>query len=148
MKSSVILLASMLCLAHPSFGRADDFAKVVDDYFAARFRDRPSEGTAAGLHQYDPFLEDLSKTAVDKRVVELKDLQRRLNALDVAKLSFDDSIDARFLEGQIKAELLDLDVLKPWESNPMSYAGLAGGAIDGLMKRDFAPAAAFVALGR
>ena len=141
MKSSVILLASMLCLAHPSFGRADDFAKVVDDYFAARFRDRPSEGTAAGLHQYDPFLEDLSKTAVDKRVVELKDLQRRLNALDVAKLSFDDTIDARFLEGQIKAELLDLDVLKPWESNPMSYAGLAGGAIDGLMKQDFAPAA-------
>ena len=55
--------------------------------------------------------------------------------------SFDDEIDARVLEGQIRAELLDLETLRIWEVNPMIYAGLPGGAIDGLIKRDFAPAA-------
>jgi len=45
------------------------------------------------------------------------------------------------LSGQIQAELLDLETLRTWEVNPMAYAGLPGGAIDGLMKRDFAPAA-------
>ena len=37
------------------------FDKIVDDYFAARFEYRPSEGTAAGLHEYDHRLEDLSQ---------------------------------------------------------------------------------------
>ena len=53
---------------------------------------------------------------------------------------FDDEIDAQVLDGQIRAELLDLETLRTWEINPMTYAGLPGGAIDGLMKRDFAPA--------
>ena len=30
-----------------------DFAKFVEDYFAARYADRPSEGTAQGFHEYD-----------------------------------------------------------------------------------------------
>src|SRR5207244_8810096 len=50
-------------------------------------------------------------------------------------------IDAEILEGQIQAELLDLETLQTWRHNPMNYVGLPGGAIDGLMKRNFAPPA-------
>src|SRR5262249_57788804 len=39
------------------------------------------------------------------------------------------------------AELLDLEVVRTWRKNPMGYISTPPAAIDGLMKRDFAPAA-------
>ena len=54
-------------------------------------------------------------------------------------LAFDEAIDAEVLDGQIRAELLDLETLRVWERNPMLYAGLPGLAVDRLMKRRFAP---------
>ena len=53
----------------------------MDDYFAARFEYRPSEGTAAGLHEYDHRLEDLSQESVMRRIEELAEFQRRLAVL-------------------------------------------------------------------
>jgi uncharacterized protein (DUF885 family) len=117
------------------------FARFVDDYFAARFAAHPTEGTSAGLHEYDDRLEDPSRARIADRIGELRRQRTRLSGLDRADFSPDDRIDARVLEGQLSAELLDLETLRLWERNPMGYAGLPGGAIDGLMKRDFAPAA-------
>jgi uncharacterized protein (DUF885 family) len=115
------------------------FSKFVDTYFASRFDAHPSEGTAAGFHQYDSRLEDLSKPRIQARIAELKAQDATLAALKPT--AFDDRIDAQILEGQIRSELFDLETLRYWEINPMLYAGLPGGAIDGLMKRDFAPPA-------
>lgn len=118
---------------------AQEFARFVDDYFEARFNDHPTEGTSAGLHQYDTKLEDLSRAAIDARTASLKKLLGRLEVLTGKLLSPDDTIDSTFLAGQIRSELLDLETLRIWEVNPMPYAGLPGSAIDGLMKRNFAP---------
>ena len=61
-----VLLGSTRCAA------ADpEFDKLVDDYFAARFDYRPSEGTAAGLHEYDHRLEELSLERTARRIDEL-----------------------------------------------------------------------------
>ena len=57
------------------------FDKIVDDYFAARFEYRPSEGTAAGLHEYDHRLEDLSTECSVRRIEELMEFKRRLASL-------------------------------------------------------------------
>ena len=116
------------------------FGKFVDDYFDAKFADSPTEGTSAGLHQYDTKMPDLSRAAIDARVAALKGQLTRLLAFDRAKLGFDDAIDAAALEGSIRSELLTLETLRPWEKNPMQYAGVAGSAVDDLMKRNFAPA--------
>jgi uncharacterized protein (DUF885 family) len=120
-------------------GRA--FAAFVDRYFVERFRDRPSAGTAAGFHEYDDAMEDLSRARIEARVGSLRRQLATLEALRGRGLAGDDAIDAAVLDGQIRAELLDLDTLKVWQSNPMLYAGLPGEAIDVLIKRDFAPAA-------
>lgn len=117
-----------------------EFEKFVDDYFAAYFAFQPTSGTESGLHQYDQELEDRSRERIAARVVELEGLRDRLAGLDAATLSFDDAIDREMLVNQIEAELLDLVTLRLFEANPMPYAGLAGRAIDSLMKRDFAPA--------
>jgi uncharacterized protein (DUF885 family) len=116
------------------------FGKFVDEYFESRFASRPTEGTSAGFHQYDTKMPDLSRAAIEKRIGELKGLLARLQAFDRSKLPFDDGIDATAIEGQIRSALLDLETLRSWEKNPMQYAGVAGFAVNDLMKRNFAPA--------
>jgi uncharacterized protein (DUF885 family) len=128
----------------PSAEAADTpspFAAFVDDYFDAYFSWKPSEGTAAGLHQYDNRLEDYSAEAANKRVEAVKGLQARLEKLRGGKLTGDEAIDAEVLDGLMKAELLDLEVVRTWRKNPMGYIITPPEAVDGLMKRDFAPAA-------
>jgi uncharacterized protein (DUF885 family) len=122
-------------------GPDSNFSRFVDDFFAAWFAAGPSEGTAAGLHQYDARLVDLSKARVESWIAELKGLLHRLEAFDRGRLSFDEAIDAEVLDGKVRAELLDLETLRVWQINPMLYAMLPGAAVDLLIKRDFAPAA-------
>jgi uncharacterized protein (DUF885 family) len=117
------------------------FAAFVDDYFDLYFTYKPSEGTAAGLHQYDDRLEDRSADSVRKRIATVQALQARLEKLRAGKLTEDQTIDAEVLDGLIKAELLDLEVVRTWQRNPMGYIMTPAAAIDGLMKRNFAPAA-------
>ena len=50
-------------------------------------------------------------------------------------------MDAQALENQIRGGLLELTVVRSWERNPMGYAGTPGGAVDNLIKREFAPKA-------
>ena len=115
-------------------------SSFVDDYFSALFEWSPTFGTSVGLHQYDLKIEDLSATAFNRRIEQLKELQRRLTGIRNIEMKPDDQIDAEILSGQIQAELLDLETLRTWRKNPMNYVGLPGSAIDGLIKRKFAPA--------
>jgi hypothetical protein len=83
-------------------------------------------------------MEDLSQSAITRRIERLKKLQSDLMETRTGKLTFDEEIDAELIGSQINAELLDLEVLRTWQHNPMNYIGLPGASIDGLMKRDFA----------
>jgi uncharacterized protein (DUF885 family) len=117
------------------------FTRLVDAYFEAMFAFAPSSGTAVGLHAYDRALEDLSRAHLMARADEVRGFVARLDALPAATLSPDEAIDRAFLTSQARAELFDLVTLESWRRNPMVYARLPGEAIDGLMKRAFAPAA-------
>jgi len=134
------VLLALCALPAARAAAADDFSRFVDDFFAARFAAHPSEGTEAGLHQYDDKLEDLSRASVLARIAELKRLLARLDAFDRSTLGFDDAIDAQELEGEIKSDLLTLDTLRTWEHNPMFYVRVPGGGVDVLIKRNFGPA--------
>ncbi len=116
-----------------------EFARFVDDYFDRYFEWRPSAGTDAGFHQYDSKLENYSPGAIGSRIATVKEHLARLEALRGGNLSADDQIDAEMLDGQLRAELLDLDTLRRLQTNPMPYVSLPGSAIDSLMKRNFAP---------
>ncbi len=117
------------------------FSVFVDDYFEALFATNPSLGTGIGFHQYDSKLENLSAASVQQRIQSLKALLSRLEALRAGQLAQDEAIDAEILNGQILSELQELEILQSWKKNPMIYVGLPGGAIDALIKRDFAPPA-------
>jgi len=118
-----------------------DFAEFVDDYFDAAFRYSPAFATYVGIHDHDAKLDDMSRAAYEARIQQLRGFLDRLAAIDRTSLGFDEQIDAEALEANIRASLYDLATLREWERNPMAYVAVPGGALDGLVKRDFAPAA-------
>jgi uncharacterized protein (DUF885 family) len=131
--ATVLGLFALLTAPPPSF------SSFVDAYFDSLFAYEPSFATASGLHQYDNRLEDVSAASVGRRVATLKSQLAELEALRRAPLTSDDSIDAAMLDGAIRSELLNDEVIEVWRKNPMTYVQLAGNAVDLLMKRTFAP---------
>jgi uncharacterized protein (DUF885 family) len=117
------------------------FAAFVDEYFDALFQSSPSLGTAAGLHQYDAKLEDLSADAVARRVRTVKAQQGRLRQLRRGHLTADEAIDADILDSLLRAELHEVEEVQTWRMNPMNYMMVPGNSVDLLIKRSFAPPA-------
>ncbi|MCA1825469.1 MAG: DUF885 domain-containing protein [Myxococcales bacterium] len=139
-RALAVLLAIGCTHASPPAPATPDFATFVDGYYKMRFARLPSLATRVGLHDGDANLEDLSRAGIETRIAELKDALARLQAIRRGPLSFDEDIDAQLIEYQIRGTLLDQEQIRLWERSPMGYVSLPGGSIDGLMKRDFAPA--------
>src|SRR5262245_32702348 len=135
----VVILLCGACRPRPVQPEGSVMSAVIDEYFNALFEWSPSFATGIGFHQYDTKFEDFSAASHDKRIQKLKEFQNRFNAVPHASMSADEQIDAEILQGQIDAELLELETLQTWRKNPMNYVGLPGGSIDSLMKRNFAP---------
>ena len=119
-------------------GKDPAFASFVDTYFDSLYAFAPSSGTAAGFHQYDNKVEDLSAANINRRIATLHAQQRQIDSLRAKQLVLDDSIDAAMIDGAIKSELQDEEEIGNWKKNPMNYVGLPGNAVDLLMKRNFA----------
>ncbi len=124
----------------PEEARAS-FSKLVEDYFAGEFAFNPVEATNAGVHEYDGQLEVWTDARIQARVAELEELLNRATALwtERTALANDDLIDLEALDGRLRAELLDWNILRFTARNPMTYASRPGSAIDPLLKRNFAP---------
>lgn len=131
----VLLLLLGGCGLKPAAAPVSEF---VDRYYDAAFAWSPSFGTAVGFHQYDKQLEDRSAAAYAKRIAALKDQLKEVDVLKAANPSEQDAIDLTVIHNAIRAELLELETVQGWRRNPIDYVGLPGGAVDLLMKRDFA----------
>src|SRR5499433_3959963 len=137
----ILVLFLLFCsCSNSKQSRGSAMTQFVDDYFTAYFEWNPSSATSIGFHQYDSKIEDYSAAAVAKRIQRLKQLQSQMSSLP-SRRAPDEEIDIEILDGQIRAQLLDLETLETWRHNPMNYVSVPGGAIDNLMKRNFAPPA-------
>src|ERR1700693_6379323 len=72
-------------------GSNPGFARFVDTYFDSLYSFSPSQGTAAGFHQYDNKVEDLSAASFARRIATLHSLQRQLDSIRSPQLVLDDS---------------------------------------------------------
>jgi uncharacterized protein (DUF885 family) len=140
-----IALASIIgfLLSGVASQRADATARwnaLADDYIdQILFRFNPSQGTTAGLHQFDAQLEDYSRANIDKQVGALQEFEKRVVAFDASALSPTNAADREMLLGAIRSSLLTLQVIRPWEKDPDSYSGMASGGVYVIMIRKFAP---------
>ncbi len=118
---------------------SEEFSRFVDGYFRQYFEFHPSAGTVDGFHEYDSKMEDFSAGAIRARIATLSQESIELDVIRKKGLPPQDGIDAEVLNGQIRAELLDLETRRSYQTNPMPYVSTAGSAVDVIMKRNYAP---------
>jgi uncharacterized protein (DUF885 family) len=99
----------------------------------------PVYATQLGDHRFDAELPDLSEAGRTSRMAQVKATQTALAAIDLATLSRENQVDAAMLAESLEAETFRTEELQDWAWDPLIYAGTAGGALYGLMAREFAP---------
>ncbi len=99
----------------------------------------PVSATQTGDHRHDDRLDDLSAAGRQQRETTEQALLDELNAIDTARLSRENQVDAAILRNQLQSDLWNARVLQAWAWDPQVYNDLAGSAIYGLMAREFAP---------
>ena len=122
-------------------GAPQTFTFVSEQFFSdVYFKFSPTAGTAAGLHEYDPLLEDYSAAEVQREVAALRAAERKVEAVPAEALDASVAGDQAILLNAIRSSLLTLEVIRPWEKNPDMYSsGIAQSAFV-LMSRPYAPA--------
>ncbi len=108
---------------------ADLNDRFFDEYF---FKFYPTQGTAAGFHQYDSQLEDYSAAAARERIRVLHQFET-----EFAKQAASDDRD--LILGRIRADLLELESIRQWRRNPDIYSSGLTSSIFLIMSRSFAP---------
>jgi uncharacterized protein (DUF885 family) len=115
--------------------------KLADEYFEQiYFKFAPSAGTSAGLHLYDPLLEDYSRTGIDAEVAALHAFEKRVETMDPAGLGETRAADRELVLSNIRGALLTQETIRPWEKNPDTYSGGISNSVYVIMIRKFAPA--------
>jgi len=112
-------------------------ARYVDEVTAFS----PVSATMLGDHRYDDQLNEVSEDARQRRAAFSQQYLAQLEQIPPEKLSRAHQIDAAILAHKLRAGLWHTEVLQEWAWNPTSYTGLAGGAVYGLLARDYAPLA-------
>ena len=145
--SIVSLLGSLLMISSVSAqhlaadGANQTFSYLGDQYFEqVYFKFSPTAGTAAGLHQYDPQLEEYSAAGVQREVVALHDFEKKMAVIDPKALDAEPAADYQILLNNVRSNLLQLEVIRGWEKNPDTYSSGVTNSIFVLMERPYAPA--------
>ncbi|MBO9791453.1 MULTISPECIES: DUF885 domain-containing protein [Xanthomonas] len=157
MRQRLLVLALLTglsaCQQQPESPRADaaapaaSQAQTPDARFAALSKQAldtwmqlsPVTATQTGDHRFDAQIDDLSAGGRQRSVDAGKKLLATLDAIDVAKLSRENQVDAAILRNQLQSEIWNTEVLQSWAWDPQVYNGLAGSALYSLMAREFAP---------
>lgn len=121
-------------------GANQTFSFLTDQYFdQVYFKFSPTAGTSAGLHQYDTQLEDYSAAGEQREVAALHEYEKKLEAIDPTALDAEPAADYQILLNSIRAQLLQLEVIRAWEKNPDSYSSGVTNSIFVIMERPYAP---------
>jgi len=102
------------------------------------FKFAPTEGTAAGLHQYDSQLEDYSAAGVQHEIAALHDFEKKLEKIDPSALDAQPAADYQILLNNVRGQLLQLEVVRGWEKNPDQYSSGVSNSIFVIMERPYA----------
>jgi uncharacterized protein (DUF885 family) len=116
------------------------FDKLVDSYFDLYFQFHPTEGTQAGLHQYDGKLEDFSHSGIDAEIAGLLNFQKQFASIQGSQLSQESAGDLEVLASSIQARLLELQNVQMWKKDPDVYLSDLSYSIFLIARRNYAPA--------
>jgi uncharacterized protein (DUF885 family) len=116
-----------------------DFAALTDRYFDFYFHSNPTQGTAAGFHQYDNQLEDYSRAAIEAQINGLRQFRSEFTAVDASRLSAENASEHAMVVSAINGALLELENIRQWQKNPDVYSSGITNSAFVIMSRKFAP---------
>jgi uncharacterized protein (DUF885 family) len=140
----VLLLVSLLAPPAPAQrvsadGAPQTFTFLTDQFLSeVYFRFNPTAGTADGLHQYDPQLEDYSAATVQQEVEALHTYEKKIAAIDPSALDASVAADRDILLANIRSQLLSLEVIRGWEKNADNYSSGITNSAFVIMERPYA----------
>ncbi len=117
------------------------FNALAKRWLDGTFLYQPVYGTQIGDHRHDGAIDDLSTAGRKAYTTFLKKTLGELQAMDRAKLSRANQVDAAILEGSLRYNLWDDGVLQSWAWDPFAYQSVAGNSLYVLMAREYAPLA-------
>src|SRR5207245_10626247 len=79
---------------------------LVDEFFNSWFKFRPTNGTSAGLHQYDEQMEDYTRASLNAEVAALTDFEKRFAGLDPKNEPVGIGVDRDLVINKIAADCL------------------------------------------
>jgi uncharacterized protein (DUF885 family) len=149
MRMLLLLCASALAIAmtstniraanSPAATPSENWSVLVDEYFdQVYFKFSPTAGTSDGLHQYDALLEDYSRAGVDREIAALRAFEKRFMAFDPQAMDETAAADRQMLISFMRSNLLELEVIRPWEKNPDIYSSGITNSVYSIMSRKFA----------
>ena len=118
-----------------------EYNGTVDFFFDSYFHFHPSDGTAAGFHQYDSMMEDLSGHGRDEELSFLLEMKQAAGYRHLERYTEEQRTDWKLLSNFINERILELQEIRMWQKNPDVYSSSATSSIFGLMSRKFAPPA-------
>lgn len=122
--AGAVLISTIFLGANSAMTRTSEqgnpaWTQLVNAYFDSVYLPfSPTDGTSAGLHQYDDKLENYSRASRDKEVVALRAYEKKVAEFPAANLDPSDEGDRDFLLGTIRSELLTLETIRPWQKDP------------------------------
>src|SRR5947199_6819698 len=148
MKTLAMILLASCALAQqtapktkPQLSGDAAFRKLADRYFEeVYFKFNPTQGSAAGFHQYDRRFEDLSAQAIGAQIGALHRFRTLFDQVDPGKLSPEARADRDLLISNILGTLLSLEKIRLWEKNPDIYSSSTAASAFTIMSRKYAPA--------
>jgi len=132
------LLAFSFAFARPAV--SDSWDQLADDYISQYLAFSPAASTQLGVHQHDAELDDYSAASLAKQVAWFQEFEKRVLAFEPGSLSAINAADREILLNQIRANLLELQVVRTFAKDPDIYSSGAAGSVYVIMSRKFAPA--------
>jgi hypothetical protein len=136
-----LTLASVLVVDF-AFARpapSDSWDQLAEDYINQYLAFSPTASTQIGIHIHDAELDDYGPASIAKQVAWLQQFEKRVRAFDAKSLNAADAADREILVNNIRANLLELQVVRTFAKNPDTYSSGAAASIYVVMSRKFSP---------
>jgi uncharacterized protein (DUF885 family) len=135
----IAVLAGVACKPGPP-----RFGEITEDFVLGSLSMSPVAATAAGYHLHagvplDELLDDLSEAGIERRRGFLDAFDKRLAAMDRARLTAQDQADYDLILNRIRQEQLNWNVLQTYKHDPTLYVELIGRAIFAPYTLEYAP---------
>lgn len=115
------------------------FDALAADWLETTLRLSPITATQWGDHRFDAKLDDLGPDGWSAKWAASTEFLAKLTAIPKAELSRERQVDAAILRNSLAGDVWTYDTLKAHAWDPLIHQSAAGGALYGLIARDYAP---------